>query len=129
MYSANEIALWFLYKTNAEIREHIAENEEYEVYEGITHLKLQKLLYYAQGVFLSMNNGNKLFSERIMAWEHGPVVKEVYDYFKSYGRSEINITLDDVIISEIEKLESDEHISNILNLILSMMWMRIQIIT
>lgn len=41
-------------KNNAEIREHEADNDDYEVYEGITHLKLQKLLYYAQGISLAM---------------------------------------------------------------------------
>ena len=60
MFNASDIALWFIYKTNAEIKENVAENDEEEVYEGITHLKLQKLLYYAQGVTLSMMNGKKL---------------------------------------------------------------------
>ena len=54
MFSAIEIATWFLLKNNAEIREHKATNDDYEVYEGITHLKLQKLLYYAQEINLAM---------------------------------------------------------------------------
>ena len=119
MYSANEIALWFLYKTNAEIREHIAENEEYEVYEGITHLKLQKLLYFAQGVFLSMNNGNKLFSEKIMAWEHGPVVEEVYFNYKDNGRNFIDLISNEENDKIIEKIENDSNTSNILNMVYS----------
>ena len=58
MYDAKEIALWFIYKSNSEKKEYC--NTE-EVFEGISHLKLQKLLYYAQGVHLSITN-NKLFS-------------------------------------------------------------------
>ena len=54
MFSALDIAMQFLLKNNAEIREHEADNDDYEVYEGITHLKLQKLLYYAQGISLAM---------------------------------------------------------------------------
>lgn len=54
MFSAIEIATWFLLKNNAEIREHEATNDDYEVYERITHLKLQKLLYYAQEINLAM---------------------------------------------------------------------------
>lgn len=54
MFSAIEIAIWFLLKNNAEIRKHETTNDDYEVYEGITHLKLQNLLYYAQGINLAM---------------------------------------------------------------------------
>ena len=119
MYKANEIALWFLYKNNAEIKEHISEDEEYEVYEGITHLKLQKLLYYAQGVFLSMNGGNKLFSEKIMAWEHGPVVEEVYFKYKDSGRNNIEVVSNSNSDAIIRKIENDSNTSNILNMVYS----------
>ena len=47
MFKASDIALWFIYKTNAEDKENIAENDEDEVYEGLTHLKLQRLLSYS----------------------------------------------------------------------------------
>ena len=73
MFSAIDIAIWFILKNNAEVLEHEATNDDYEVYEGITHLKLQKLLYYAQGVCLAIT-GNTLFNEEIQAWQHGPVV-------------------------------------------------------
>ena len=52
--------------------------------EGITNLKLQKLLYYAQG--FSFQRFNKpLFPDEIEAWEYGPVIHRVYDFYKSYG--------------------------------------------
>lgn len=51
--------------------------------EPITNLKLQKLLYYAQGWFLALKN-TPLFPERVEAWPHGPVVPPVYGHFKSY---------------------------------------------
>ena len=38
----------------------------------ITNLKLQKLVYYAQGFSLALC-GRPLFAERIEAWQHGPV--------------------------------------------------------
>ena len=41
-----------------------------------TILKLQKLLYYAQGYALALLR-RPLFGERIKAWEHGPVVPQV----------------------------------------------------
>lgn len=117
MYSAKEIALWFLYKTNAEIKEHITETEDYEVYEGITHLKLQKLLYYAQGVFLSMNDGKKLFFEKIIAWEHGPVVEEVYHEYSSNGRNPLSLQTNDDNDKIIKKIEEDSKTSEILNVV------------
>ncbi len=53
---------------------------------AVTNLKLQKLIYYAQGIALG-NYTEKLFGENILAWEHGPVVKEIYDKYKVYKKS------------------------------------------
>jgi uncharacterized phage-associated protein len=51
----------------------------------VDNLKLQKLLYYSQAVFLVLNNKTPLFSEEIEAWDYGPVVREVYDQYKKHG--------------------------------------------
>ena len=56
--------------------------------EGISNLKLQKLLYYAQGYFVALYNKN-LFNEEIEAWMHGPVVPEIYREYKSHGKKSI----------------------------------------
>lgn len=50
----------------------------------ISNLKLQKLVYYAQGFNLALY-GKPLFNETIEAWEHGPVVPELYHKYKEYG--------------------------------------------
>lgn len=47
----------------------------------ITHLKLQKLLYFAQAWHLA-NKGKPLFEGDFQAWAHGPVVRKIYDRFK-----------------------------------------------
>jgi uncharacterized phage-associated protein len=52
--------------------------------EEITHLKLQKLVYYTQAWFLALNN-KKLFNDRFEAWIHGPVVRSLYSKFKDYS--------------------------------------------
>jgi len=54
----------------------------------ISNLKLQKLLYYAQGIHLAMFN-EPLFDEPIEAWAHGPVVRKVYDEYAGYGANPI----------------------------------------
>lgn len=114
-YSALDIATWFIYKTNAEKKENQAINDEYEVYEGLTHLKLQKLLYFAQGISLA-TNGKVIFNDKIEAWAHGPVINSVFKYFSIKGRNEI--TLDDAPsdISVIRKIEADTKARDILNM-------------
>ncbi len=54
---------------------------DHESGDSITHLKLQKLLYYAQGFHVAMRDGIPLFPESILAWKHGPVVRRVYSHF------------------------------------------------
>ena len=49
----------------------------------ISNLKLQKLVYYAQGFHLAIS-GEPLFDEKIMAWEHGPVIPQLYHKYKEY---------------------------------------------
>ena len=48
----------------------------------ITPLKLQKLLYYAQGLHLAMADGEPLFAESLCAWKQGPVVKSIYRRYR-----------------------------------------------
>lgn len=50
----------------------------------ITHLKLQKILYYIAGVSAGALN-ERIFLDRIEAWEYGPVVRSVYIEFCSWG--------------------------------------------
>lgn len=50
----------------------------------ITHLKLQKILYYIAGVSAGALN-ERIFWDRIEAWEYGPVVRSVYIEFCSWG--------------------------------------------
>ncbi|MHB8322947.1 MAG: Panacea domain-containing protein [Candidatus Dormibacteria bacterium] len=62
--------------------------EDDERSELLTHLKLQKLLYYVQGFHLVLE-GEPAFREDIVAWAHGPVVKAVYETYKGRGSSGI----------------------------------------
>ncbi|QDK79755.1 DUF4065 domain-containing protein [Spirosoma sp. KCTC 42546] len=61
-----------------------------EVGDTISNLKLQKLLYYCQGLHLAMY-GKPLFSEQIFAWNYGPVVAEVYSQYKHFGAKGIDV--------------------------------------
>lgn len=54
----------------------------------ITNLKLNKLLYFAQGAYLA-RTGKPLFNEQIEAWQYGPVVPSIYRKYKVCGRNPI----------------------------------------
>lgn len=105
MTDAMTAATWLVWNNDAKRQE--LECEEYGVYEGITHLKLQKLLYYAQGISLALNDA-PLFHERIEAWRHGPVVNEVYQNFKNFGGSPIFVDFTEDAAASIRKLDSQD---------------------
>jgi uncharacterized phage-associated protein len=50
----------------------------------LSPMRLQKLLYYAQAWSLA-NRDRPLFHEKIEAWTHGPVVRNVYARFADCG--------------------------------------------
>ena len=79
-YKPSTIAHWFLNATDREAGD------------SITHLKLQKLLYYAQAWSLALD-GKSLFEEELEAWTHGPVVRSVYNEFKQCGYDAIPLEL------------------------------------
>lgn len=54
----------------------------------MTNLKLNKLLYFAQGAYLA-RTGHPLFDTVFEAWQYGPVVPEIYNKYKSCGKMPI----------------------------------------
>jgi uncharacterized phage-associated protein len=59
-----------------------------EAGELISNLKLQKLVYYAQALYLAKHN-EPLFENEIEAWAYGYVIPELYQEFKQYGSNAI----------------------------------------
>jgi uncharacterized phage-associated protein len=80
IYSACEIAEWFL-----GYAKRLSYNEDEEF---LTNLKLQRLLYFAQGCCLAIF-GHPLFDDQIIKWRYGPVVARVYQKYHRYGNSPI----------------------------------------
>lgn len=71
----------------------------------LSHLRLQKLLYYAQGWHLGIF-GRPLFPTCIEAWTNGPVVRELFSRFADYKNAVIppEDVSDPVGLSEAERV-------------------------
>lgn len=54
----------------------------------LTHLKLQKLIYYASGYYLAAYD-SPLIDHTFEAWEYGPVVPALYHEFKEFGNKHV----------------------------------------
>lgn len=75
----------------------------------VNHLKLQKLLYYIQAWHLVYMD-EPLFDSEFEAWLHGPVVRKVWDYYKSKS-----IMLDDLPREAEVNIELTEEQKEIIN--------------
>lgn len=78
-YKAIDVAAYIIHKANTD--------HNYNA-NDLTPLKLQKILYFAQGWYLA-NYGEPLFDDRICAWEYGPVVDSVYHRYKNHPVTQI----------------------------------------
>lgn len=71
-YDVFDIANYFLFK---------AQNDQ----ELLSNMKLQKLVYYAQGLHLVVFE-KPLFDDRIEAWTYGPVIPRLYHEYKIHDK-------------------------------------------
>ncbi len=68
---------------------HLAEEQaKDETGDLMTDLKLQKMLYFVQCWHL-VRYDEPIFQNIIEAWDHGPVVPEIYSEYKKFGRNPI----------------------------------------
>ncbi|MBX0291944.1 SocA family protein [Hymenobacter sp. HSC-4F20] len=51
---------------------------------GVSHLKLQKLLYYIQAYHLAYFD-SPVVDDQFQAWVHGPVSRKIYDEIKDFS--------------------------------------------
>jgi len=72
--------------------------------DGISNLKLQKLLYYTQG-FSYQRLNRPLFNDDFEAWAYGPVIREVYNTYKCCGQNPILSDDGDSISVDEQELE------------------------
>ncbi|MGO7036067.1 Panacea domain-containing protein [Rhizobium ruizarguesonis] len=79
IYQSNVVADFFRSRANPDVGD------------ILSNLKLQKLCYYGAGIIAAVrqNDARPLFSDRIEAWTHGPVVPAQYGRFKHLGADAI----------------------------------------
>lgn len=70
-YDARQVANWFVQRASRDGR-------------ALTIMSVLKLAYFAHGWHLEMYK-TPLFSNDVEAWQHGPVVPEVYHSFRRQG--------------------------------------------
>ena len=77
-----------------EIAKYLISLVDREEGDSISNLKLQKLLYYAQGFHLAIFD-KPLFHEALKKWAHGPVVPQVWHVYKEHGSGPIPVEVID----------------------------------
>ena len=92
-YDVFDIANYFLFKAQA---------DEQEL---LSNMKLQKLVYYAQGLHLVVFD-KPLFNDSIEAWTYGPVVPRLYHEYKKFDKGGIP-PYDGFDPSKIDKVTQD----------------------
>ena len=90
-----DVARWF-YKNNPQAKSNDKRG----------NIVIQKLCYYAQAMYLAVYK-EPLFNEKILAWENGPVIEEVYKTYR-YNNPLINLLSNSIS-------EKDEEILKVVN--------------
>ncbi|WP_370931084.1 Panacea domain-containing protein [Bartonella sp. DGB1] len=110
MHEVQKIANFFLEKARTE-----------DIY--ISPMKILKLVYLAYGWVIALTK-KKLFSEKIEAWGHGPVIPSLYHEFKCYGNRSIanysniyDLDSGEIITPTLSKEERKSDTGKILNIV------------
>ncbi len=82
-------------------------NKSIEMDAPVSHLKLQKLLYYVQAMKL-VKTGVPMFDDEISAWKYGPVVESVYHRFKVFANAPISEKITFRGVDYIKEFSSNE---------------------
>lgn len=77
IYSASDVAIYMIRLANSD-----------SFSDGMTNLKLQKILYFVQAASL-VTNDKMFISDDFEAWDYWPVIPSVYRTYETYGRDSI----------------------------------------
>lgn len=77
MINVIELAKYFIIKAYQDGREF-----------DITNMKIQKLLYYTQSLYLALYH-QVLFADNLEAWRYGPVCPSAYHYYSNFESKQL----------------------------------------
>ena len=115
MAKAIDVAKYFLLlnqRLSDNIKKEDSDNRFEITPDVITHLKMQKLVYYAQGIHLCYTN-KPLFDEEIQAWPHGPVAQKLYRELKPYKNKDLMQCFKDIKENELHLQQEEKEILQI----------------
>jgi len=94
MTTAKDVARYFLSKDDKKelFNSNLVEYNNRKAYEG--NIRLNKYLYFAQTVYLA-KYGTLLFSEDFVAYDNGPVIKEIVE---NYSELQANVNKEEIIL-------------------------------
>ncbi|MBP2295175.1 Panacea domain-containing protein [Azospirillum rugosum] len=75
MYDAREVANFLLDHSQSQNQ-------------SLTNMALNKIIYFAHGWYLA-SKGSPLIRNRFEAWQHGPVIRVIYEQFSKFGSKPI----------------------------------------
>lgn len=80
----------------------------------VTNMKLNKILYLAQMIYMGEHNGEPLINGRFEAWDYGPVQPDVYLKAKIFGAGPIKNIFWEATPSESEEISALNDVANFL---------------
>lgn len=103
MITAKDVAMYFIAKDKEKklFNTNLVEFNNRKSYEG--NIRLNKYLYCAQTVYLA-KNGELLFNDDFVAYDNGPVVKEIVEKYPSLQATEEEIILPEDIKTFLDKI-------------------------
>lgn len=103
MVTAKEIAKYFLSKDSDKklFNTKLVEFNKRKAYEG--NIRLNKYLYFAQTVYLA-KYGELLFADNFVAYDNGPVIKEIVENYPSLQAKVEKTNLPERITSFLDKI-------------------------
>ncbi len=72
------------------VADYLISKADAEAGDNVTHLKVQKLAYYAQAWYLAIKD-RRLFDNDFEAWVHGPVARELFDRLQGNGWNPLSV--------------------------------------
>ena len=102
MYDIKTIASYFIDKANHKII------DDDNSAEWVSHLKLQKILYFAQAVFLSIKS-EQLFNDDILAWKFWPIIESIYkEYSRKRKKWSLLLSKKDILDKNFNNIENED---------------------